>query len=95
MKKYNIYQIPNTLHNLCRQRLYIPAVVNSTVNGTITYSSGGSALITMIQGLADNTNGTAGSLIGVGGGIGSTNTTLLFESLLGGVIDFTVTIFGA
>lgn len=76
------------------ERLYIQAVANATVNGTLTYT-GGSRVITMIQGLADNENGNTGSLISVGGGIGSTNTTLIFESLVGGNIDFYIYIFGA
>lgn len=77
---------------LSTQRLLIPAVPNQRVTGNIYYF--GNRAITMVQGLANNTNILAGNLLSVSGGVGTNSVTLVLESLIGGFIDFTATVFG-
>lgn len=48
----------------------------------------------MVQGLAMNGSELAGNLISYQGGVNSNSTTLFFQSIIGGLIDFTVYVFG-
>lgn len=74
------------------QRLYIAGIPNQRVSGNVFYN--GNRTITLLQGLAANGNASAGNMIAIGGGINTNSATLVFESIIGGFIDFTLYFYG-